>query len=187
MPIAPLFQGKRLRITSLRPEDVQVVTEWYERGDFGRLWDSGVAYPRSEEQANFIVRADANAYKFAIRLKDDLLANDTLIGYMDIDSIQWNNGSAWVSIAIGDPQYQGKGYGEEATRLLLHFAFAELNLHRVQLTVFRYNERAVRLYERLGFVLEGTYREYLHRDGARHDMLLYGLLRREWESQVPST
>ena len=67
-------------------------------------------------------------------------------------------------------------------RLLLDYAFGELNLHRFQLTVFAYNERASALYEKLGFVREGVFREFLLRDGTRYDMYLYGLLRREWET-----
>jgi RimJ/RimL family protein N-acetyltransferase len=58
----------------------------------------------------------------------------------------------------------------------------ELNLHRVQLTVFSYNERAIALYEKLGFQREGVYREFIQRDGRRYDMYLYGLLRREWKA-----
>ena len=71
--------------------------------------------------------------------------------------------------------------------LILRFAFNELNLHRVQLTVFEYNDRAVAVYERLGFQREGVYREALYRDGVRYDMYLYGLLRREWEAQQTSS
>ena len=66
---------------------------------------------------------------------------------------------------------------------LLDPAFGELNLHRVQLTVFAYNERAIALYEKLGFVREGVYREFMACDGVRYDMYLYGLLRREWEAR----
>ena len=54
----------------------------------------------------------------------------------------------------------------------------------MQLTVFAYNERAIALYEKLGFVREGVYREFLARDGVRYDMYLYGLLRREWEASA---
>jgi RimJ/RimL family protein N-acetyltransferase len=64
--------------------------------------------------------------------------------------------------------------------LALDFAFKELNLHRIQLTVYSYNPRAIRMYEKLGFQLEGTYREFLLRDGQHYDMLLYGLLSHEW-------
>jgi RimJ/RimL family protein N-acetyltransferase len=60
-----------------------------------------------------------------------------------------------MSIGLGDSANWGKGYGHEATRLALGFALNELNLHRVQLTVFDYNPRAIHLYEKLGFQQEG--------------------------------
>jgi RimJ/RimL family protein N-acetyltransferase len=63
---------------------------------------------------------------------------------------------------------------------MLDFAFRELNLHRVQLTVFAYNTAALALYEKLGFTREGIHREALHREGQRYDMILFGILRREW-------
>jgi RimJ/RimL family protein N-acetyltransferase len=61
----------------------------------------------------------------------------------------------------GQHCHWGKGYGYEAMQLVLRFAFDELNLHRVQLTVFSYNERVIVLYEKLGFQHKGKYREYL--------------------------
>ncbi|MDW2877477.1 MULTISPECIES: GNAT family N-acetyltransferase [Bacillaceae] len=56
-----------------------------------------------------------------------------------------------------------------------------MNLHRLQLTVFSYNSRAIRLYEKFGFKKEGAFREFMERNGQRYDMFLYGLLRREWQ------
>lgn len=116
-------------------------------------------------------------FLFAIRLLD----SDELIGYAELDGIMWAHQVSGVSIAIGDPKNWGKGYGYEAMQLVLRFAFDELNLHRVVLTVFSYNERAIALYEKLGFQREGVHREHLQRDGKRYDMYLYGLLHREWE------
>ena len=86
-----------------------------------------------------------------------------------------------MGLGIGDQSNWGQGYGYEAAQLALAFAFHELNLHRVQVTVFSYNERSIALFEKLGFQREGVFRERLQRDGQRHDMLLYGLLRPEWE------
>ena len=77
--------------------------------------------------------------------------------------------------------------GREAMQLALAFAFNELNLYRVCLTVFSYNDQAITLYERLGFVREGAYRQHLERDGRRYDMYLYGLLRPEWEKSKDSS
>ena len=83
-------------------------------------------------------------------------------------------------MGIGNREQWGKGYGREAMDLVLKYGFDELNLHRIQLTVFEYNERAIALYEKLGFRREGVFREFMQREGQRYDMYLYGLLRREW-------
>ncbi|MBN2007175.1 MAG: GNAT family N-acetyltransferase [Anaerolineae bacterium] len=60
----------------------------------------------------------------------------------------------------------------------------ELNLYRVQATVFDYNPRSRAMFKKAGFQQEGAFRDFLSRDGQRHDMLLYGLLRREWETAL---
>jgi RimJ/RimL family protein N-acetyltransferase len=127
--------------------------------------------------------AAPNGYLLGIRP----LANDDLLGYIELDGILWNQSTSWISIALGDAEHRGQGFGSEALALALRFAFDELNLRRVQLTVFSYNTRAIATYERLGFTHEGTFREALLRDGQTHDMLLYGLLRREWAAaQAPA-
>jgi RimJ/RimL family protein N-acetyltransferase len=65
-------------------------------------------------------------------------------------------------------------------RLMLHYAFTELNLQRITLAVFDYNRRAVRSYEKAGFTYEGRERGFLYRDGERADTLFMGILRDEW-------
>ena len=67
-------------------------------------------------------------------------------------------------------------------RVILRFAFTELNLHRVSLTVFDYNQRAIRSYEKAGFRMEGRQRGFLKREGQRWDLIYMGILRSEWEA-----
>jgi RimJ/RimL family protein N-acetyltransferase len=82
-----------------------------------------------------------------------------------------------VGIGLGDRNYWGRGYGTEAMRLVVNYAFAELNLARVGLEAFAYNTRAVRSYEKVGFSLEGRQREQMRRDGRRLDVVRMGILR----------
>lgn len=181
--ITSLFNGDRVRLSGLRPDDAVTMARWYEDGEFSRLWDGWTARPRTEAdiRAWFDESAKSHtAYAFGIRL----MYSDEMIGYIDLDDIVWNNGVCWLAVAIGETVNRGKGYGTEAMHLALKFAFHEINLHRVQLTVFSYNERAIRLYEHIGFQREGVYREALSRDGRRYDSYLYGLLKREWEAGV---
>jgi RimJ/RimL family protein N-acetyltransferase len=173
-----------VRLTAFEPDaDLPVLARWYQDADFMRLFDAEAAYPKTRGQlAKYIAdqQKSPTAFVFAIRPLD----RDDLIGYIELDGIVWAQRVGWVSVGIGEAAQRGQGCGTDAMRLLLQFAFDELNLHRVQLTVFRYNTHAIRLYERLGFQHEGTFREFLQRDGERYDMLLYGLLRREWAARL---
>jgi len=105
------------------------------------------------------------------------------LGGIDLHDIQLVNGSASLGIAIGDPADTNQGYGSDALRALLGFGFGELRLERIWLDVYDYNERARRVYERVGFVLEGTLRHALWRDGAFRDVLRMAILREEWAAQ----
>ena len=122
------------------------------------------------------MRKDKNLFLFGIRTLD----GDQLIGNCSLMQTDWRNRKAVLGIGIGDKAYWGKGYGSEATALLMEYAFDELNLHRVELEVYDFNERARRAYEKVGFVHEGICREALFRDGAYHDIHIMGLLREDW-------
>jgi RimJ/RimL family protein N-acetyltransferase len=178
-----LLQGEHVRLTALNADDLPTIARWQEHSEYQRMFDASPAYPRSIAQLTQWLNGEPqgrDAFLFGVRV----LEGDDLIGFMDISGIIWAMQVGWLGIGIGERQYWGKGYGSEATRLALKFAFHEINLHRVQLTVFSYNTRAIKLYEKLGFQREGVFREFLHRDGQRHDMLLYSLLRREWEESL---
>ena len=186
MTPSTLLHGSRVRLTALTQSDLPTIIQWHQNPAFLRLFDVLPAYPRTE--AAFAQWLDdthkaTDAFLFAIRTLD----SDPLIGYVELDGILWTHRVSGVSIAIGEAKHWGKGYGYEVIQLALRFAFDELNLHRVQLTVFCYNKRAIALYEKLGFQREGIHREHLQRDGERYDMYLYGLLRSEWEerSSIP--
>ncbi|MBP6017036.1 MAG: GNAT family N-acetyltransferase [Candidatus Promineofilum sp.] len=190
--IAPnLLRGEKVRLTAVTSADMTAITRWWGDPDFMRLYNTAPAMPRNDDQISRrfdLGRAGDDAFLFAVRLVNDSAseADDDLIGLLELDGVAWAHRTTFVSIGIGDARYRGLGYGREAMQLALAFAFNELNLYRVCLTVFSYNDQAIALYERLGFVREGTYREHLERDGRRHDMYLYGLLRPEWEKAKSS-
>ena len=116
-----------------------------------------------------------DAVAFAIRLK----RGKKLIGICQLTGISRVHRSADLQIRIGYERSRGRGLGREAVRLLVDFAFRDLNLHRVSLQVFRTNARAIRAYEQAGFVREGTLREAAHVDGRYVDVLVMAVLRDE--------
>ena len=120
-------------------------------------------------------------YYFGIFTKENKLIGG--IDLRDIDNIQR---TASLGIVIGEKEHWSKGYGTEAMNIILGYAFRELGLRRVSLTVFEYNPRAIHCYEKVGFVHEGRIRQALKRDGKRWDILFMGILREEWEAkQLP--
>ncbi|HYG60211.1 MAG TPA: GNAT family protein [Symbiobacteriaceae bacterium] len=106
--------------------------------------------------------------------------NGTLIGSVRLWRVSERNRSAMLTIFIGEKRAWGSGYGTDAMRLILRQAFGPMKLHRVELNVFDFNERAIRCYERVGFTREGIRREALCRDGRYHDILVMGILREEF-------
>lgn len=115
------------------------------------------------------------------------LADGTPIGAVYLVSIDWLNRDAEFAIWIGTAAARGIRVGEAATRLMLDHAFADLNLHRVHLSVLAHNERAIRLYRKVGFVDEGVQRRAVYKGGEYRDLILMSMLRDEHRAvaQVP--
>ncbi|MDW8801388.1 GNAT family protein [Clostridium sp. A1-XYC3] len=180
MLINNLLKGSNVRLTSLKESDLTIFESWYNDINFLRLYDMIPAIPKCESELNEMLKEIKNSndrYIFAIRTIEE----DKFVGVTGFENILWNNSTAVIYIGIGDNTYRGKGIGKEALALTMEFGFQELNLHRIGLNVLSYNKPALKLYENLGFKKEGTYREFIHRDGKRHDMYLYSILRPEWE------
>ncbi|MFT4414869.1 GNAT family N-acetyltransferase [Fredinandcohnia humi] len=175
-----LLKGMKVQLVRFKEEDVPTIVSWYEDQEFLRNLDTLPAFPKHPSVfKEWIEQKNEKGFVFGIKE----LETNQLVGFVDIDSIIWPHRNAWLAIAIGGIGNRNRGLGYEAMQLALEYAFKELNLYRIQLTVFEYNERAIALYEKIGFVHEGTSREFLERDGKRYDMYSYGILKHEWEAQ----
>jgi len=107
---------------------------------------------------------------------------DCHIGNVGLHAIDYLDRSAEFGLLIGEKDAWGEGYGPEAGRLILDHGFRQLGLHRIFLHVYAFNERAQRVYAKLGFVPEGTLRESYFHDGTYHDTLIMSILEEEWRS-----
>ncbi len=181
-----LLRGQHIRLTAVSGDDLPLLARWWSDADFLRLYDAAPAFPRSETELAQRIQSGQKGettFLFGIRPLDGA----RLIGLFEIDGVIWSHGTAHVSIAIGDPVDRNQGIATEAMTIGLRFAFDELNLHRVWLTVFSYNQPALALYQKLGFTREGVHREHISRDSRRYDMIIYGMLRREWVEHQSGT
>jgi RimJ/RimL family protein N-acetyltransferase len=184
-----LFEGPDIRFGPIDHEkDPEIESKWTHDSEFMRMMDVNPARPMSAamikkqyEKLEKEVDEDKNLFHFMIRAK----ADDRLLGKASIQWIEWANGNGFLRLGIGAAEDRRKGYGTQTLRLLLRFAFAELNLFRLSAIVPEYNEGAVALLHKFGFVQEVCRRKSLERDGRRWDLYVFGLLNEEWRNQSP--
>lgn len=177
-----LLEGTLVRLSRGRPidQDGPYWLKWDRDAQYRRLLDSEPPLLTSEAKLRKDHAEeglpDSKGFGFGVRT----LAENRLIGFTYLSIASWVHRDAWVAIGLGERDDWGKGYGTEAMRLTLHYAFEELNLHRVTLNVFGNNARAMRSYEKAGFRYEGRVREAMQRDGERIDIVNMGILSSEF-------
>src|SRR5262249_43562402 len=130
---------------------------------------------------------------FVARIQDDknnvvlsivLRRDDRVIGNTALHGIHSRNQHAGFGIMIGDKDEWGKGYGTDATKLIVRSGFDTLNLHRIWLHVYEDNERAIRSYEKVGFRREGVLRDHAFRNGRYGNVITMGILREEMAKEA---
>jgi RimJ/RimL family protein N-acetyltransferase len=161
-------------------ENLRDFMRWYQDPEVARLTRYQDGPMRVEEiERFFTMRAlGPDSMAMAIHVRE----TGRLIGSCAFSQLDGDNGSALFHITIGERDAWGHGYGSEATRLMVDHAFASLGLHRVALSVFAFNERAIRAYLRVGFEIEGRSREAIWRDGRWWDELHMSVLEPEWRT-----
>ncbi len=176
------FSGKLVRLAAPDPEkDAQIEASWDKDTVYTRLLAvDPVTPPNVQAQRERMERPrNEKFFPFVVRT----LADDKLIGFVILMNVNHVHGDAFVGIGMGDPEYRGKGYGTDAMNLILRFAFQELNLHRVSLDAVATNARAIRSYEKCGFVHEGQTRGTEFRNNIRDNLVSMGILRTEWKDR----
>lgn len=174
-----MLTGDKVILRALRRADLPRINQFNNDPAFVFLCDEEPWEPVSleREEAHFEEHVSAgrrNGPRFAIE------ADQQYIGHCLLYAIDDFARTCQLGIGIGDPAYQGKGYGRDALRLLLNYAFTMRNLRKVGLNVNADNERAIRSYRACGFVEEGRLREHAFVNGAYIDVLCMGILRAEW-------
>lgn len=162
----------------INKEDMICIYKWFNDSEFLKFYDYMPPISQTKEEVDKTFsdyEKSEESVVFAIKIKE----NNQIIGIAGFDDIVKENKVATLFIGIGDKNIRGRGYGKEALNLLLEYGFNELDFYRIQLNVLEFNHAAIALYEKAGFKREGTFREFVLRDGKRYNLFLYGLLKYE--------
>jgi diamine N-acetyltransferase len=170
-----MIRGKRAILRAIERQDLPNYVEWLNDPEvleyFGRYKPLSLA---EEEQWYEEMLQDPKTCSFAVEL------DGQHVGGAGFNSIDGRNASAEVGLFIGLPALWDQGLGFDVLQTLLRFGFRQMNLNRIYLRVFARNERAVHVYEKLGFKHEGRWRQAEFRNGEYQDLLWMGILREEW-------
>ena len=180
-----ILKGELVRLSAMDADEIsKAFSRWGRDSEYQRLLNSGVARTASQKDVQKWLEKELgeqsiNQHWFSIRALED----DKLLGDVDLYVYNWPGRDTFVGLGIGERDFWGKGYGTDVMKVILRYAFTEINMKRVTLTVFEYNPRAIRSYEKAGFRHEGRMRAVLNKEGRRWDMLTMGVLRTEWMEQ----
>jgi RimJ/RimL family protein N-acetyltransferase len=173
----PFIVGERLYLRPLEPaQDNHLYATWMNDEEIRRYFS---IYPTSDTRGKERLEQlykDGRHIIFGIALNSD----NRLIGLVGLKDINYINQSAEFYVIIGDRSAWFKGYGTEATKLMIGYGFMELNLNRIQTQDMEENIGGWRADEKAGFKHEGTLRQVILRFGKYHDVRVYSLLRSEY-------
>mgnify|MGYP000294716975 CR=1 FL=1 len=174
------FEGELVALGPLRREHVRLYLRWI--NDFGTTRTLAVPCgPMTlERETAWYEKAALEPHSFTIYER----ATGRPIGNCGLHGVDWPNRSTTVGIMIGEPDARGRGYGTEAMRLLLDYAFTVLGLHSAMLNVYEFNPVARRSYEKVGFREIGRRRESRRFNGRFWDEIHMDILASEFESPV---
>jgi diamine N-acetyltransferase len=178
----PIIRGERVYLRSSERGDVPLFVRWLNDAETASYLSMRAPMSVAMEEQWFnrmLEHQGKDEYHFVICLIDD----DAPIGTAGLFQVDSTNGNAGIGISIGEKALWGKGYGTDAMNAIVDFGFGQLRLERMWLEVYDFNVRARRSYEKCGFVLEGTERHAIYKQGRYIDVQLMSILRDEWVAQ----
>lgn len=177
IPSHPVLKGEKIYLRPTLPEDADSFFAIFQDEDVMRLTGTQERYSLEQIRAHYQrIQDDESRIDYSIILPE----SGQVIGEVVLNEIDRRNNHAGFRITLVSSALCGKGYGTEATRLAMYYAFEVLELHRVALEVYAFNARAHHVYEKCGFVIEGICRHALLWEGVYYDAIMMGMLKTDY-------
>ncbi|MDD4805188.1 MAG: GNAT family protein [Candidatus Cloacimonetes bacterium] len=172
--------GEKCYLSPVSLEDAERYTEWVNDLEIGQFVLFSAQVVDIDKERDILKHLMAHSIIFAIVEKD----TNKVIGNCGLHNVNEVNRNASFGIFIGEKTYWNQGIGAEATSLILDFGFNIMNLNSISLEVVKFNRRAVKCYEKVGFKYVGARRNAQFMAGEYHDILIYDILASEFESPI---
>ena len=180
---SPYWQGPRVRLRPMHRDDVDLwLVEEHQDSEATHFLNAGMPLPKSRHDAEAFAAKYAEFGSADERLMFSIeTLEGELVGGMNLHSMDRKNGTFQTGSRVYRA-FRGRGYGLEAKRLLLRYAFFELRFQKYEVRCSEHNDAMVRHMARLGAVQEGRLRRHIYTRGAFEDELCFGLLREEFDA-----
>lgn len=176
-----MYYGEKVCLRAYKEEDIKVATELVNDAELKKFLTPGIPFPMSlwQEEEWIKSQKDSQSGEFNFAIED--MKTKKYIGGCGLENVNWLARTAVVGIMIGDKNYWGKGYGTDAMKVLLKFIFENMNINKVKLNVFSFNERAIKSYKKCGFKVEGILKDEIFKEGKYYDEVLMAIFKEEFE------
>lgn len=179
-PFPDILTGRLVTLRRHTSGNLAAFRRWYADPEIAHLARYQQAPMRSDDIERFFAARVVGPDALAMAVHER--STDRLVGTCAFSQMDGDNGSALFHITIGESDTWGRGFGTEATRLMIDHAFGVMGLHRIALYVFEFNVRAIAAYRRCGFVVEGRSRESIWREDRWWDELAMSILESDWRA-----
>ncbi|MGD0056974.1 MAG: GNAT family protein [Methanomassiliicoccales archaeon] len=173
-----MLEGRSVRLRAVERVDLPSFVKWINDPEVTRFLELNPPMSMEDEERWFVDLQKDPDKVFSIDTKDG-----KLIGNVGLMRLNWKDRSVIIGIMIGEKEYWNRGFGTDAIETLLGYLFDEVNMNRVYLIADERNARALRCYEKLGFMKEGLLRQHLYKNGNYIDDVEMSLLREDWEKR----
>jgi RimJ/RimL family protein N-acetyltransferase len=179
-----MIAGEHVILRAFEREDAERCYKWMNDPNIVRTLKSRypIAFSNEIEWLDRAMTEAVTGRHFAIERKDDR----SHIGNASIHDIDWVSRTAWFGLFIGEPTAWNRGFGGDAIGTLVRFAFDEMNLDKLRINVFDYNDRAKHVLEGHGFVVEGKLVRDFFREGTWHDIVIFSVFRESRTKEMTS-
>lgn len=174
----PFLSGNLIYLRGLEERDLNgEYFQWFNDQE-NDVYTSHALWPNTDEKMR-------EFFDRVVQYKNDLVlaiiekASDSHIGNVALHGINWVHRTAELAIIIGQKDMQSKGYGTEATNLIVKYAFEKLNIHRIGLGVNEHNKPAIKAYDKAGFLNEGRFKDHFLRNGKFSDTIRMAIINKE--------
>lgn len=176
-----LLKSEKVFLRTVEKDDLSLVLRWFNDAEVIQYLQMYLPMTRvAEEKWLERVGLSETNIVFVIEVKTEE-GGLKPIGTCGLHDIKWKDRQATIGIAIGEKDFWDGGFGTEAVKLLVEYAFFQLNLNRINSSVYDFNKRSLAMQKKVGFSIEGRRRQAIFKNGAYDDEIVLGLLRTEFK------